>query len=44
MAQVQPVINTFTASPEEITSGNSATLTWNVSNASAVTITPLSEM
>jgi hypothetical protein len=35
-----PVINSFTASPAEITAGDSVTLTWNVSNASSVNINP----
>ena len=33
-----PVIDSFTASPGTITTGNSATLSWNVSNATSVTI------
>jgi hypothetical protein len=33
-----PAINYFTASPSTITAGNSATLTWSVSNAVSVTI------
>ncbi|MDD5590899.1 MAG: hypothetical protein PHY18_03110 [Dehalococcoidales bacterium] len=35
-----PVINSFTATPDEITAGGSTTLYWNVSNASSVTISP----
>lgn len=35
-----PVINSFTATPDEITSGDSTTLYWSVSNASSVTISP----
>jgi hypothetical protein len=35
-----PVVNSFTASPPSITFGNSATLSWNVSNATSVTIDP----
>jgi len=37
---VQPVINSFTASPETISSGQSATLSWDVSGATTVTIQP----
>jgi len=33
-----PVINSFTANPVTITPGNSATLSWNVSNATSITI------
>ncbi len=33
-----PVINTFTASPATITAGQSSTLSWNVSNATSVSI------
>ncbi|MBM3118089.1 MAG: hypothetical protein FJ006_00800 [Chloroflexi bacterium] len=33
-----PVVNSFTASPPSITVGGSATLSWNVSNATSVTI------
>ena len=33
-----PVVNSFTASPSSITVGSSATLSWNVSNATSVTI------
>jgi len=33
-----PVVNSFTASPSSITAGSSATLSWNVSNATSVTI------
>ncbi|GFP43692.1 hypothetical protein HKBW3C_02821, partial [Candidatus Hakubella thermalkaliphila] len=33
-----PVINSFTASPGSITAGGSSTLSWNVSNATSVTI------
>lgn len=35
-----PVVNSFTASPPGITAGSSATLSWNVSNATSVTIDP----
>jgi len=35
-----PVINSFTASPPEIAAGSSATLSWNISNATSVTIAP----
>ncbi len=35
-----PVINSFTASPAAISIGGSAMLSWNVSNASSVTISP----
>jgi len=35
-----PVVNSFTASPPNITAGGSATLSWNVSNATSVTIDP----
>ncbi len=35
-----PVVNSFTASPPSITAGSSATLSWNVSNATSVTIDP----
>jgi hypothetical protein len=35
-----PVINSFTASPGKIQSGDSATLSWNVTNATTVTIDP----
>ncbi len=37
---VVPTINTFAAQPSTIGSGQSATLSWNVSNATAVTIYP----
>jgi len=33
-----PTINSFTANPTSITAGQSATLSWNISNASAVNI------
>lgn len=33
-----PVVNSFTANPPSITAGNWATLSWNVSNATSVTI------
>jgi hypothetical protein len=36
----QPVVITFTANPSVIAYGNSSTLTWNVSNATSVTIDP----
>ena len=36
----QPVINSFTATPETISSGQSATLSWDVSDAATVTIQP----
>lgn len=36
-----PVINSFTASPEMINSGQSVTLSWNVSGANKVTIQPI---
>jgi hypothetical protein len=35
-----PVVNSFTASPPSISAGGSATLSWNVSNATSVTIDP----
>ena len=35
-----PVINFFSANPTSILSGESSTLTWNVSNATSVTIEP----
>ena len=35
-----PVINAFTVSPATISSGQMATLSWNVSNATTVTIQP----
>ncbi len=35
-----PVINSFAADPGTITAGNSALLTWNVSNAEFITIEP----
>jgi len=35
-----PVINSFTANPGSITAGDSSTLSWNVSNATGVTIDP----
>src|SRR4030042_3793599 len=35
-----PVVNSFTASPSSITAGSSATLSWNVSNATSVAIDP----
>jgi len=35
-----PVVNYFTANPPSITAGGSATLSWNVSNATSVTIDP----
>ncbi len=35
-----PFVNSFTASPPNITAGDSATLSWNVSNATSVTIDP----
>jgi hypothetical protein len=35
-----PVVNSFTASPSGITVGSPATLSWNVSNATSVTINP----
>ncbi len=34
-----PVVNSFTASPSSVTAGSSAVLSWNVSNATSVTIT-----
>jgi len=37
---VLPVVNSFTASPPGITAGSSATLSWNVSNATSVIIDP----
>ena len=36
-----PVINSFTANPDTIAAGGSAVLSWNVSNAASVSITPL---
>jgi hypothetical protein len=36
----KPVVNSFTASPPSITAGSSATLSWNVSNATSVAIDP----
>ncbi len=38
VAQPGPTINSFTASPSSISSGGSATLSWNISNASSTTI------
>ncbi len=35
-----PFINSFTANPPGITTGGSATLSWNVSNATSVAISP----
>lgn len=35
-----PVINSFTATPGTVTSGQQFTLSWNVSGASRITITP----
>ena len=35
-----PVINSFIANPGSITAGNSSTLSWNVSNATSVDISP----
>src|SRR4030042_33348 len=35
-----PVVNYFTANPPSISAGSSATLSWNVSNATSVTIDP----
>jgi hypothetical protein len=35
---VLPVVNYFTASPPSVSYGNSTTLSWNVSNATSVTI------
>ncbi|MBC8273817.1 MAG: hypothetical protein H8E40_02455 [Chloroflexi bacterium] len=35
-----PVVNSFTASPSGITAGSPATLSWNVSNATSVSINP----
>jgi hypothetical protein len=35
-----PTVTSFTASPASISAGSSATLTWNVSNASYVIISP----
>lgn len=37
---IPPVINSFEASPLEIATGESSTLTWNVANASMVEIDP----
>jgi hypothetical protein len=37
---VLPIINSFTVDPIKITAGNSATLSWNISNASSVIISP----
>ncbi|MFC2050142.1 CARDB domain-containing protein [Chloroflexota bacterium] len=36
----QPVVISFTASPSGITAGSPATLSWNVSNATSVSIAP----
>ena len=36
-----PVINSFTANPDTIAAGGSAVLSWNVSNAASVSISPL---
>ncbi len=38
---VPPAISSFSASPASITEGGSATLSWSVTNASSVTISPL---
>lgn len=38
---IPPIINAFTASPQMIDSGESVTLSWNVSGAKAVTIQPI---
>jgi hypothetical protein len=35
-----PVVNSFTASPDTISAGQSATISWNVSDATSVTIQP----
>jgi hypothetical protein len=35
-----PVISLFSASPSQIAAGSPATLSWNVTNASSITITP----
>jgi len=40
-ARVQPVINSFTASPKTISPSQSGTLSWNVSGADIVTIYPM---
>ena len=35
-----PVINSFLAEPEDITAGDTSSLSWSVSNASSITMTP----
>ncbi|NOY23828.1 MAG: hypothetical protein GXO70_10020 [Acidobacteria bacterium] len=40
VAPVVPTINTFSAQPTTISNGQSATLSWDVSNATSVTIYP----
>ena len=40
VAPARPVINSFTASPGTISSGQTATLSWNVSGATTVTVEP----
>lgn len=37
---ITPTINSFTANPSSINSGQSSTLTWDVSNATSVSISP----
>ncbi len=39
-ASVLPVVNSFTASPTSVSSGGASTLSWNISNASSVSIYP----
>jgi chitodextrinase len=36
----QPTISSFSASPSQIVAGSSTTLSWNVANATSITITP----
>jgi hypothetical protein len=36
----KPTINAFSASPSSVSSGGTSTLSWNVSNASLITISP----
>jgi len=40
VADVLPTIESFSASPETITSGKSSTLSWNVKNATSIMIAP----
>lgn len=41
VAPDRPIINSFTASPKTISSGQSTTLSWDVSGATSVTIEPV---